>query len=369
MSDTHEQHISPAPTEGHEPPGTRLKRERERQGLSLDEVAEQLNLRPAVVTGLEEDRFDQVPIATYRRGYLRAYAKLLGIDDKLVAQDYDALHGRDDLDRKVAPPAYRSQPPSRIGAWLFKLVTLIIIVGLIGLTLLWWQSREGNDLFGLGDKPASSMESMDNAGGTGGSAQAADMAENASSGDSESAQSSADAPTNTGTQDDLPPVPDENDNLGLVDNDAANVDEAPNAGPATRDAADTQGAGTEASSTSASAEPAAQGDGTNTASDTSTSANDESAAPGDEANAASANANQLTLTFNEQSWTEIYDADDQRLMVGLQDPGTSLQLEGTPPFRLTIGNATGVELRYQGENIDLSQYTGGNNVARFTLGE
>lgn len=362
MSDTHEQHVSPAPSEGHEPPGTRLRRERERQGLSLEEVAEQLNLRPAVVTGLEEDRYDQVPIATYRRGYLRAYAKLLGLDDTRVAQDYDALHGRDDLDRKVTPPSYRSQPPSRIGAWVFKLVTLIIIVGLIGLTLLWWQSREGNEFFGLGDEPAA-MESSDGGSATEGSAGNEAMAnDDASSDDVSSDDAQGDdvaSQATTGEQDDaseqdnLPPLPDENDNLGLVDSDDASAGDTSNDDATSRDDIDAQGTNVAVNDTSADAESATQDDDRD----------------GD-SNAANADsANSLTLTFNEQSWTEIYDADDERLLAGLQDSGTNTQLEGTPPFRLTIGNATGVELRYQDEDIDLSQHTGGNNVARFTLGE
>ncbi|GAB3342135.1 RodZ domain-containing protein [Chromohalobacter beijerinckii] len=367
MSDTHEQHVSPAPSEGHEPPGTRLRRERERQGLSLEEVAEQLNLRPAVVTGLEEDRYDQVPIATYRRGYLRAYAKLLGLDDTRVAQDYDALHGRDDLDRKVTPPSYRSQPPSRIGAWVFKLVTLIIIVGLIGLTLLWWQSREGNEFFGLGDEPAA-MESSDggsategSAGNVGSEAMASDALNDDASPNDEAQRDGIASQAATGEQgdaseqDNLPPLPDENDNLGLVNNDEASdgTGTSDDADEASRDDADTQGTNVAVNDTSANAESTTQ-DGDSD--DTSSVASADS-------------ANGLTLTFNEQSWTEIYDADDQRLMAGLQDPGTDTELQGTPPFRLTIGNASGVELRYRGENVDLSQHTGGNNVARFTLGE
>ncbi|MCK0715987.1 RodZ domain-containing protein [Chromohalobacter sarecensis] len=356
MSDTHEQHISPAPTEGQEPPGTRLKRERERQGLSLEEVAEQLNLRPAVVTGLEEDQYDQVPIATYRRGYLRAYAKLLGLDDKRVAQEYDALHGRDDLDRKVAAPAYRSQPSSRIGTWVFRLVTLLIIVGLIGLTLLWWQSRQGNEFFGLGDEPAA-MESADAGSATEGSAGNEAVANDATPNDDVSpndeaqrdgvaSQAATDEQGNASEQDNLPPLPNENDSLGLVDSDDARTDDTSND-------VDAQGMSVAANDTSADAESATQDD------DREGASNDASAD----------SANSLTLTFDEQSWTEIYDADDQRLLAGLQDPGTDIQLEGTPPFRLTIGNATGVELRYQDEDIDLSQHTGGNNVARFTLGE
>ena len=53
-------------------PGEQLRRERESQGLSIGEVAGALNLRPAVVRGLEEDNYEEVPIPTYRRGYLRA---------------------------------------------------------------------------------------------------------------------------------------------------------------------------------------------------------------------------------------------------------------------------------------------------------
>ncbi|MCT8468394.1 DUF4115 domain-containing protein [Chromohalobacter canadensis] len=358
MSDTHEQHVSPAPTEGHEPPGTRLRRERERQGLSLEEVAEQLNLRPAVVTGLEEDRYDQVPIATYRRGYLRAYAKLLGLDDTRVAQDYDALHGRDDLDRKVTPPAYRSQPPSRIGAWLFKLVTLLIIVGLIGLTLMWWQSREGNEFFGLGDEPAA-MENANGGNDTETNTQDEAMADTTANDDAQrddvASPSTMEEQGNASEQDNLPPLPDENDSLGLVDSDDTSADGASSDDTTNGDDVDTQGANIAASEPSVDTESATQDE------------NRESASASDNASADSANS--LALTFNDQSWTEIYDADDQRLLAGLQDPGTDIQLEGTPPFRLTIGNATGVELRYQDEDIDLSQHTGGNNVARFTLGE
>ncbi|MFP5304090.1 helix-turn-helix domain-containing protein, partial [Cobetia sp. SIMBA_158] len=44
-------------------PGTRLKLERGHQGLSRDEVATQLNLRPSLVDDLERDHYDRLPIA------------------------------------------------------------------------------------------------------------------------------------------------------------------------------------------------------------------------------------------------------------------------------------------------------------------
>ena len=84
---------------------------------------------------------------------------------------------------------------------------------------------------------------------------------------------------------------------------------------------------------------------------------------------AAADPRRLELTFNEQSWTEIFDADNQRIFVGLQEPGTTASVEGEPPFRLTVGNATGVELTWAGEPVDLPARAGANNVARFTLGD
>src|SRR5690554_3008649 len=84
-------------------PGDMLKQERERQGRSLKEVAGSLNLRLAVVNGLEVDDYAEVPVTAYRRGYLRAYARLLNIDDKPILAAYEAHFGSIDNERKVAP--------------------------------------------------------------------------------------------------------------------------------------------------------------------------------------------------------------------------------------------------------------------------
>ena len=82
-------------------PGTRLKLEREHQGLSRDEVATQLNLRPSLVDDLERDHYDQIPIAAYRRGYLRAYARLLGMDEKAIVGQYNAQFGTTEAERYI----------------------------------------------------------------------------------------------------------------------------------------------------------------------------------------------------------------------------------------------------------------------------
>ncbi|WP_192036147.1 RodZ domain-containing protein [Halomonas sp. YLGW01] len=322
-------------------PGDMLRSEREQQGLSLDEVATSLNLRPAVVAGLEQDDYEQVPVVAYRRGYLRAYARLLGIDEAGVLDAYRAVNGTTETERRVTPVKI-AKPPSKLGAWLFKLVTLVVILGLAGLTLLWWQSRDGSGLPGLSDNEPVAVDTLD--------------------GTAVTEEPTAIEPTPEGTADEqMPPLPAEDDALGLTDGAAESetASTTDTAQPTTGDAP------TAAETVNAAPAVAETPDAQSTAqsSDSATTAPDATEDP------ATAGPDLLELTFNEQSWTEIFDANNERIFVGLQSAGSTARAEGVPPFRLTIGNASGVELRYRGEAVDLAEYAGRNNVARFSLGE
>ncbi|EPC01919.1 hypothetical protein L861_19915 [Litchfieldella anticariensis FP35 = DSM 16096] len=351
MSETH--YNDPAELAPQPSPGELLKLEREKQGLSREEVATALNLRPAVVDGLESDSYDEVPVATYRRGYLRAYSRLLGIDDRPIIDAYNSRFGNVETEHRIAP-VHVTKPPSRIGAWLFKLVTLLVIAGLIGLTLLWWQSRNGNDLLGLGGNEPVAVDTLD---GT-------PVAEQPAESTSEQTESASES---------LPPLPEDSEELGLVDDATDDPAFAPdtatdsNIGDVPAPQADVETPGTDdgedrsTSTQSASPEEPIAGE---EASEPSTAETQEQ-----EPTASATDSRTLQLTFNEQSWTEIFDANNDRIFVGLQEGGTQATAEGEPPFRLTIGNASGVELRYRGEVIDLRERAGTNNVARFTLGE
>jgi cytoskeleton protein RodZ len=79
------------------------------------------------------------------------------------------------------------------------------------------------------------------------------------------------------------------------------------------------------------------------------------------------NFSSLSLTFSGDSWVEILEGDNTVLARGLQAAGTELNLQGkSPPYRLLIGNAKEVVLKYQGNKIDLSPYIG-DKVARLRL--
>ncbi|GEK46662.1 helix-turn-helix domain-containing protein [Bisbaumannia pacifica] len=335
MSDMHDPSldaVSSTPS-----PGALLKAERERQGLSLEQIAAGLNLRPAVIGGLEEDDYGEVPVSAYRRGYLRAYARFLGMDDGPVIGAYNARHGSQEAERPVTPVQV-TKPPSRLGAWLFKLVTLLVLLGLVGLTLLWWQSRGGNELGGLEDEAPVAVDSLD---GTPANEPSRDWSSQVATDQGPEPEAPAaietpgieapgiETPGIEATPSEVVPERD-----ATTADDAAGVADEADAAPPSAEAAD---------------EPATEEEATE--------------------EAAAADPRRLELTFNEQSWTEIFDANGQRILIGLQEPGQTASLEGEPPFRLTVGNASGVELRYRGETIDLGARAGANNVARFTLGE
>lgn len=65
--------------------GARLRRERELRQLTEQQVAEHLNLDPAVIRALEADDYAALGAAVFAKGHLRRYGAMLGVpDDELV---------------------------------------------------------------------------------------------------------------------------------------------------------------------------------------------------------------------------------------------------------------------------------------------
>ncbi|MBO6826366.1 MAG: DUF4115 domain-containing protein [Sneathiella sp.] len=68
--------------------GENLRDERERQGLTLHDVAEQLRLRPKQIEALENGDYDSLPGHTFVAGFLRSYANLLRLDAIAIVELY-----------------------------------------------------------------------------------------------------------------------------------------------------------------------------------------------------------------------------------------------------------------------------------------
>lgn len=69
-------------SEATEGPGAALQAAREARELSVPQVADQLKLSSAAVTALEANDWERLPAPVFVRGYVRAYARLVALDDE-----------------------------------------------------------------------------------------------------------------------------------------------------------------------------------------------------------------------------------------------------------------------------------------------
>ena len=70
--------------------GARLKREREKRKITLDDISVATKIAPRFLTALESDQFDQLPGGIFNKGFVRSYASHLGLDENQTIADFVA---------------------------------------------------------------------------------------------------------------------------------------------------------------------------------------------------------------------------------------------------------------------------------------
>ena len=73
----------------------------------------------------------------------------------------------------------------------------------------------------------------------------------------------------------------------------------------------------------------------------------------------------LILKFKDECWTEVFDANGERLAFNLYKPGRELTLAGTPPFNLKLGDPLAVDVFYQDKLIEIKYREG--RTANFSV--
>lgn len=106
--------------------GERLYVERKRQNLSVGDVAKAIHLSEKVIDAIERSDVLQLPQPTFVQGYLRAYAKHLGMSETLVLKEYaNAVPHRKESDlqpRSTLPGEASSSTP------FVKVITVVLLV-------------------------------------------------------------------------------------------------------------------------------------------------------------------------------------------------------------------------------------------------
>jgi cytoskeletal protein RodZ len=117
--------------------GQKLKREREMRGVSLDEIAQATKIGTRSLRALEDEDFDRLPGGIFNKGFVRAYARFLGIDEEQAVADYLIASGLE------TPPVEEEEAEAgAASADLWRRRSRVIAVTALVLAVLgyagWW---------------------------------------------------------------------------------------------------------------------------------------------------------------------------------------------------------------------------------------
>lgn len=112
--------------------GDRLRREREMRGITLDEITESTKISRRHLEALEGEHFDQLPGGVFNKGFVRAYAHFLGIDEDQAVADYSAASNEQPEPEDKFPLEIHEQPNRELNPRRSKLPLAFAVAALAG---------------------------------------------------------------------------------------------------------------------------------------------------------------------------------------------------------------------------------------------
>jgi cytoskeleton protein RodZ len=118
--------------------GAQLKLEREKQGVTLEEISLSTKIGTRMLRALEEEHFDQLPGGIFNKGFIRAYARCLGMDEDQAVADYLTATGATSPPKKfenndqapiLEPPPRDDSSAAGLPWGAFAVVLLIVALG------------------------------------------------------------------------------------------------------------------------------------------------------------------------------------------------------------------------------------------------
>ena len=129
---------TPENNEASETVGEILHNKRKEIGLSLDEITEKLNLDSNLIELLENNDYEKFKVETYLKGYLRAYAKLLGIDGDRIIKLYK--ESNPEKEPEILPDV-KPKNQKNSGDRSVKLFSYILGLSIALSMLIWYQKN------------------------------------------------------------------------------------------------------------------------------------------------------------------------------------------------------------------------------------
>ncbi len=328
------------PDESPSGPGALLQTAREEKNLRPEDVAYELRLTAAQVLALEENDYSRMPEETYVRGYIRNYAKLVGVPENDILMAF-ARFSRGKEKKTPAVSATTDKQQDKMGSNV-RLLSLGLLLAVVLISAIWLlipvdkqvpdgniaETKLANERVVTVDIPvgASTLK-------LGNTAEITTAVVDNSLAD-ESLKSGSDTAIEPAVVDEA----NKKEIVGLAET------------PALQSESETSVPGGEQSELT-TIEPEA----------------DTVVAESGAANVAT-NDGTLFINYSKDSWTDVRDATGKKLLYRTVKKGEKVALAGKLPLSLFFGFAQGVTVTFNGTEIDMSVHTRGV-FARFTVGE
>jgi cytoskeleton protein RodZ len=296
-------------------PGAHLRGIREQRGLSLHQLAVELHVSDSIIEALERGDYAVLGGAVFVRGHLRNYARALGVAEGEVLALYE--QGQNNPTAPTLVTQHNTGVNPRAREWYLRGATGGVVLVLVVLAISWWQRR-----------PEERAEPVQ------GQVEAASLPT---------------AATNTTAVALAPASPQPAAQPG-----AANLS-APLAPPPVKPVA--------ARAPREEHKPATVPVQTPVAAAAPVPTRQVVTGSGD-----AASLTHVQFSLSAASWIEVYDASGKRLYYDLAPAGNTLDLSGTGPLQVFLGNAPGVSVELNGSAFDIKPYSRTDNTARFKLG-
>lgn len=123
--------------------GERLKRERELREVAPNEIVVATRISLRFLEALENEDWEKLPGGIFNRGFVRAIARYLGLDEENLLAEYDLAHGDQSAEAFTAPENRIPSPPKWMTAALV-LGAVLVIAGLVAAGIYGWRSYSGH---------------------------------------------------------------------------------------------------------------------------------------------------------------------------------------------------------------------------------
>lgn len=353
-------------------PGQLLREARELAQLSVDDISKKLHLKATVISAIEENNFDEITSLTFARGYLKAYAKLVPVEEKDILAAFEHYTTAEQQQLNMQTFSNR-KGKKKIDSWL-TILTSLLLIGIIAAAAVWYMRNQP-----LADDPATNPPPSEPTN--------IEQPKEATEEPKPQADSQyADEDNLSPAGELLEPVKEQAGQLSVsqetvsqeVAGQLSGEQASSNQGATVNQAENIAG---ELASEQAAQQhsPQANAQKTNSiqndtpAADTQPTENLESSAQGENAqdvgqqqNLQAANVAHLELRFDDSCWINIEDATGERIAIGTKVKGHYTSVNGVPPFTIKLGKPDAVSIWLDGQSREIPYYPKGS-IANFEL--